>query len=72
MKLVSDIFPATYMQCLTACTVDYNPSNPQASHFTQVVWKGTQQVGCAVQSCNGIFAASFGVSSQSEFSTSGN
>ncbi|KAI0735246.1 CAP domain-containing protein [Earliella scabrosa] len=40
--------------------VDYNPSNPQASHFTQVVWKGTQQVGCAVQSCNGIFAASFG------------
>ncbi|KAI0757073.1 CAP domain-containing protein [Daedaleopsis nitida] len=39
---------------------DYNPSNPQASHFTQVVWKGTQQVGCAVQSCNGIFPASFG------------
>ena len=23
--------------------VDYNPSNPQASHFTQVVWKGTTQ-----------------------------
>lgn len=40
----------------------YNPSNPVASHFTQVVWKGTSQVGCAVQSCSGIFAASFGVS----------
>ncbi|KAI0762912.1 CAP domain-containing protein [Fomes fomentarius] len=39
---------------------DYDSSNPQASHFTQVVWKGTQQVGCAVQSCNGIFDASFG------------
>ena len=39
----------------------YNPSSPVASHFTQVVWKGTTQVGCAVQSCSGIFAASFGV-----------
>ncbi|KAF8203041.1 PR-1-like protein [Pholiota molesta] len=38
----------------------YNPSNPVPSHFTQVVWKGTSQVGCAVQSCSGIFAASFG------------
>ncbi|KJA26166.1 hypothetical protein HYPSUDRAFT_133830, partial [Hypholoma sublateritium FD-334 SS-4] len=38
----------------------YNPSSPVASHFTQVVWKGTTQVGCAVQSCSGIFAASFG------------
>ncbi|KAI0724475.1 CAP domain-containing protein [Cerioporus squamosus] len=39
---------------------DYDPSNPQASHFTQVVWKGSTQVGCAVQSCSGIFDASFG------------
>ncbi|CDO72316.1 hypothetical protein BN946_scf184977.g13 [Trametes cinnabarina] len=38
----------------------YDPNNPQPSHFTQVVWKATTQVGCAVQSCNGIFAASFG------------
>lgn len=40
----------------------YNSGNPQPSHFTQVVWKGTTQVGCAVQKCNGIFDASFGVS----------
>lgn len=40
----------------------YDPSNPVASHFTQMVWKATTQVGCAVASCSGIFAASFGVS----------
>lgn len=30
---------------------DYDSSNPQASHFTQVVWKSTTQIGCAVTSC---------------------
>ncbi|KAF5313070.1 hypothetical protein D9619_003028 [Psilocybe cf. subviscida] len=39
---------------------EYNPSNPVASHFTQVVWKGTSEVGCAVASCNGIFDPKFG------------
>ncbi|KIJ45131.1 hypothetical protein M422DRAFT_29984 [Sphaerobolus stellatus SS14] len=38
----------------------YNSNNPQPSHFTQVVWKATTQVGCALQDCDGIFAASFG------------
>lgn len=38
--------------------VDYDPANPQYSHFTQVVWKGTTQVGCAVQTCNGLFGGS--------------
>jgi hypothetical protein len=38
----------------------YDPSNPVPSHFTQVVWKGTTQVGCAVQMCNGIFSSSYG------------
>ena len=42
---------------------DYNPSNPNFSHFTQVVWKGTKEVGCAFVTCppGSIFAASFGV-----------
>jgi len=29
----------------------YNSANPVPSHFTQMVWKGTTQVGCAVQTC---------------------
>ncbi|KAJ8083118.1 hypothetical protein AAF712_007229 [Marasmius tenuissimus] len=40
---------------------DYNPSNPQYSHFTQMVWKESTQVGCAVATgCNGIFDGSYG------------
>jgi len=39
---------------------EYDPSNPQPSHFTQVVWKATTQVGCGVQSCDGIFDPSYG------------
>nr|VWO96214.1 Repressed by TUP1 protein 4 [Ganoderma boninense] len=33
----------------------YDPQNPAPSHFTQVVWKSSMQVGCAEQGCNGIF-----------------
>ncbi|WWC73563.1 uncharacterized protein I206_107535 [Kwoniella pini CBS 10737] len=29
----------------------YDPSNPQYSHFTQVVWKATTEIGCAAVSC---------------------
>ncbi|KAF6764232.1 CAP domain-containing protein [Ephemerocybe angulata] len=36
----------------------YNPSNPQYSHYTQVVWKSTTQVGCAVATCNGLLGGS--------------
>lgn len=39
---------------------EYNPNSPVPSHFTQVVWKASTQVGCAVAQCDGIFAASFG------------
>lgn len=30
---------------------EYNPASPQYSHWTQVVWKGSKEVGCAVASC---------------------
>jgi len=39
---------------------EYNAANPKYSHYTQIVWKATQQVGCGLASCNGIFDASFG------------
>ncbi|KAF8332052.1 CAP domain-containing protein [Cantharellus anzutake] len=31
---------------------DYNPSNPQYSHYTQMVWNSTRQIGCRVHSCD--------------------
>ncbi|ESK85345.1 secreted protein [Moniliophthora roreri MCA 2997] len=35
---------------------DYNPSNPEYSHFTQMVWKGSTCLGCAkATNCGGIF-----------------
>lgn len=33
----------------------YNPAKPVYNHFTQVVWKSTTELGCAVSTCNGIF-----------------
>nr|QVT77470.1 pathogenesis-related protein 1 [Moniliophthora perniciosa] len=32
---------------------EYDPNNPQYSHFTQVVWKSTTELGCAVADCSG-------------------
>ncbi|RDX50221.1 PR-1-like protein [Lentinus brumalis] len=52
----------------------YDPNNPQPSHFTQVVWKSTKTVGCAVQTCNGIFDPKFGPAKYyvCEYSPAGN
>ncbi|KAF9260264.1 PR-1-like protein [Marasmius fiardii PR-910] len=38
---------------------DYNPRNPQPSHFTQVVWKSTKEVGCAMKVCPNLFDGKF-------------
>ncbi|KAG9005410.1 hypothetical protein FRB94_010889 [Tulasnella sp. JGI-2019a] len=40
---------------------EYDAGNPVASHYTQVVWKGSQKVGCGLApACAGIFDSSFG------------
>jgi len=41
----------------------YDPVNPTYLHFTQVVWKSTTELGCAVSQCNGIFDKSLGSAS---------
>uniref|UniRef100_A0A8H7Y167 SCP domain-containing protein n=1 Tax=Psilocybe cubensis TaxID=181762 RepID=A0A8H7Y167_PSICU len=41
----------------------YDPANPTYLHFTQVVWKSTTEVGCAVNQCRGIFDPSLGSAS---------
>ncbi|KAF8516969.1 PR-1-like protein [Hysterangium stoloniferum] len=53
---------------------EYNSNNPVPSHFTQVVWKGTKEVGCALKNCNGIFDSSFGLAHfyTCEYSPQGN
>jgi uncharacterized protein YkwD len=38
---------------------EYNPNNPQPSHFTQVVWKGSHQLGCAIAECQHLAEVNF-------------
>ncbi|GAA5878010.1 hypothetical protein JCM3774_005979 [Rhodotorula dairenensis] len=42
----------------------YTPSNPNYSHFTQMVWKASTQLGCAQQVCppGTLFDAAYGPS----------
>jgi pathogenesis-related protein 1 len=28
-----------------------DPNNPQYSHYTQMVWKSTKEIGCAITAC---------------------
>lgn len=39
----------------TSESTKYKSKKPTASHFTQVVWKGSKRLGCASKICSGIF-----------------
>ncbi|KAJ7044656.1 CAP domain-containing protein [Mycena alexandri] len=57
-------FPiANAMQQFVLDEAEYDPSTPTYNHFTQVVWKHTTQLGCAVSQCSGIFPNSDGPAS---------
>jgi len=43
--------PAQAVQMWMDEVGDYDPSNPQPSHFSQVVWKGSSQLGCTIYAC---------------------
>ncbi|KAG8918167.1 hypothetical protein FRC02_002563 [Tulasnella sp. 418] len=51
---------------------EYNPRNPKASHYTQVVWKSTRQLGCAKAVCNNIFPGSAATYYVCEYFPAGN
>ena len=56
------------------CYIDaYDPKNPEPSHFTQVVWKATTQLGCASAICpaGSILPADDGVRPNSFYSYRG-
>ncbi|KAJ8091921.1 hypothetical protein PM082_024155 [Marasmius tenuissimus] len=53
---------------------DYDPNNPQPSHFTQVVWKASTELGCAVAECGDKIFPNFPTSTflVCEYSPAGN
>ena len=50
---------------------DYDPKNPTYSHFTQVVWKATKELGCAFVTCppGSIYPVEYGVRTLSSIFT---
>lgn len=51
---------------------DYDASNPTYSHLTQMVWKATTELGCALAMCDGIFDGTDGSFYVCEYNPAGN
>ncbi|KAL5487923.1 hypothetical protein ACEPAI_6031 [Sanghuangporus weigelae] len=58
-----NVGPSNAVSAWAAEASDYDSSNPTYSHFTQMVWKSTTELGCALALCDGIFDASYGKAS---------
>ncbi|CAE6425088.1 unnamed protein product [Rhizoctonia solani] len=43
--------PATAVGWWNDESADYDPNDPQPSHWTQVVWKSSTRLGCAMTQC---------------------
>jgi len=54
---------AAAVQTFTEDRSSYNPITPSYLHWTQVVWKSTTQLGCALAQCDDIFDHSLGKAS---------
>ncbi|KIJ56982.1 hypothetical protein M422DRAFT_85976, partial [Sphaerobolus stellatus SS14] len=50
----------------------YNPGKPIMSHFTQVVWRNTSQVGCASTTCPRLINNDVGIMYVCEYNPPGN
>jgi len=57
-------FPITSaVGMFTQDAASYDPASPTYSHFTQVIWQSTTQLGCAISSCSGLFDPESGTAS---------